>query len=59
MSDLKQQLEIIKQGIDEIIGEDDLINKLKSPFIMIIKTPIKHEISPIILIELIFSLKKK
>ena len=30
MDDFKKQLEIIKQGIDEIIGEDDLINKLKS-----------------------------
>tara|TARA_Y100001970_G_scaffold203167_1_gene247318 strand:+ start:475 stop:1671 length:1197 start_codon:yes stop_codon:yes gene_type:complete len=30
MNDFKKQLEIIKQGIDEIIGEDDLINKLKS-----------------------------
>ena len=29
MSDLKQQLEIIKQGIEEIIGEDDLVQKLK------------------------------
>ena len=36
-----------------------LINKLISPFIMIIKTPIKHEINPIILVKLIFSLKKK
>ena len=35
-----------------------LINKLISPFIMIIKTPIKHEINPIILVKLIFSLKK-
>ena len=25
----KKQIEIIKQGIDEIIGEDDLIEKLK------------------------------
>ena len=25
MDDFKKQLEIIKQGIDEIIGEDDLI----------------------------------
>ena len=30
MNDFKKQLEIIKQGIDEIIGEDDLIEKLKS-----------------------------
>ena len=30
MDDFKKQLEIIKQGIDEIIGEDDLINKLKT-----------------------------
>ena len=30
MDDFKKQLEIIKQGIDEIIGEDNLINKLKS-----------------------------
>ena len=29
MSDLKKQLEIIKQGIEEIIGEDDLVQKLK------------------------------
>ena len=27
--DLKKQIEIIKQGIDEIIGEGDLIEKLK------------------------------
>ena len=32
-------------------------NKFKSPFIMIAKTPIKHDTSPIILIRLIFSLK--
>ena len=30
MNDFKKQLEIIKQGIDEIIGEDNLIEKLKS-----------------------------
>ena len=30
MNDFKKQLKIIKQGIDEIIGEDDLIEKLKS-----------------------------
>jgi tyrosyl-tRNA synthetase len=29
MRDLKKQLEIIKQGIEEIIGEDDLVQKLK------------------------------
>ena len=27
--DYKKQLQIIKQGIDEIIGEDDLVQKLK------------------------------
>ena len=27
MSDLKKQLEIIKQGIEEIIGEDDLVQE--------------------------------
>ena len=32
-------------------------NKFKSPFIMIANTPIKHDINPIILIKLIFSLK--
>ena len=28
MSDLKKQIEIIKQGVDEIIGENDLIENL-------------------------------
>ena len=37
MNDFKKQLEIIKQGIDEIIGEDDLIEKLKSGKKLIIK----------------------
>ena len=27
--DPKNQIEIIKQGVDEIIGENDLIEKLK------------------------------
>tara|TARA_B100001094_G_scaffold166453_1_gene161110 strand:- start:136 stop:561 length:426 start_codon:yes stop_codon:yes gene_type:complete len=34
------------------------INKDKSPLIMIAKTPIKQEVSPIILKKFIFSLKK-
>ena len=33
--------------------------KFKLPFIMIMNTPIKHAINPIILVKLIFSLKKK
>ena len=37
MNDFKKQLEIIKQGIDEIIGEDDLIEKLKSGKTLTIK----------------------
>ena len=37
MSDLKQQLEIIKQGIEEIIGEDDLVQKLKDNKTLTIK----------------------
>jgi tyrosyl-tRNA synthetase len=37
MSDLKKQLEIIKQGIEEIIGEDDLVQKLKDNKTLIIK----------------------
>jgi len=37
MNDFKKQLEIIKQGIDEIIGENDLIEKLKSGKKLIIK----------------------
>ena len=37
MSDLKKQLEIIKQGIEEIIGEDDLVQKLKGNKILTIK----------------------
>ena len=37
MSDLKKQLEIIKQGIEEIIGEDDLVQKLKDNKILTIK----------------------
>ena len=35
--DYKKQLEIIKQGIDEIIGEDDLVQKLKDKKILTIK----------------------
>ena len=34
------------------------INKLISPLIIIVKTPIKQDMRPIILIKLIFSLKK-
>ena len=37
MSDLKKQLEIIKQGIEEIIGEDDLVQKLKDNETLTIK----------------------
>ena len=37
MSDLKKQLEIIKQGIEEILGEDDLVQKLKDNKILTIK----------------------
>ena len=37
MSDLKKQLEIIKQGIEEIIGEDDLFQKLKDNKTLTIK----------------------
>ena len=37
MSDLKKQLEIIKQGIEEIIGEDDLVQKLKENKTLTIK----------------------
>ena len=33
-------------------------NKFKSPFIIIIKTPIRQETSPVIFVKLIFSLKK-
>ena len=44
---------------DNVADEKVIAHIHESPFIMIIKTPIKHEISPIILIELIFSLKKK
>ena len=36
-----------------------LINKFKSPFIMIVKTPIKHAINPIIFVKFTFSWKKK
>ena len=35
--DYKKQLQIIKQGIDEIIGEDDLVQKLKDNRILTIK----------------------
>ena len=35
--DYKKQLEIIKQGIDEIIGEDDLVKKLKANKTLTIK----------------------
>ncbi len=35
--DYKKQLQIIKQGIDEIIGEDDLVQKLKDKKILTIK----------------------
>ena len=34
--DYKKQLQIIKQGIDEIIGEDDLVQKLKDKKILTI-----------------------
>ena len=37
MGDLKKQLEIIKQGIEEIIGEDDLVQKLKDNKTLTIK----------------------
>ena len=37
LCDLKKQLEIIKQGIEEIIGEDDLVQKLKDNKILTIK----------------------
>ena len=37
MSDLQKQLEIIKQGIEEIIGEDDLVQKLKDNKTLTIK----------------------
>ena len=37
MSDLNKQLEIIKQGIEEIIGEDDLVQKLKDNKTLTIK----------------------
>ena len=37
MSDSKKQLEIIKQGIEEIIGEDDLVQKLKDNKTLTIK----------------------
>jgi len=37
MSDLKKQLEIIKQGTEEIIGEDDLVQKLKDNKTLTIK----------------------
>ena len=37
MSDLKKQLEIIKQRIEEIIGEDDLVQKLKDNKTLTIK----------------------
>ena len=35
--DYKKQLQIMKQGIDEIIGEDDLVQKLKDNKILTIK----------------------
>ena len=37
MNDYKKQLEIIKQGIEEIIGEDDLLNKLKAKKQLVVK----------------------
>ena len=37
MSDLKKQLEIIKQGIEEIIGKDNIVQKLKDNKILTIK----------------------
>ena len=37
MNDPKKQIEIIKQGIDEIIGEDDLFKKLKAGKKLIVK----------------------
>ena len=39
--------------------QDKLTNKFKLPFIIIVKTPIKHVINPITFVKLIFSLKKK
>ncbi len=37
MNDPKKQIEIIKQGIDEIIGEDDLFKKLEAGKKLIVK----------------------
>ena len=37
MNDYEKQLEIIKQGIEEIIGEDDLLNKLKTKKQLVVK----------------------
>ena len=37
MNDPKKQIEIIKQGIDEIIGEDDLFKKLESGKKLVVK----------------------
>ena len=37
MNDYKKQLEIIKPGIEEIIGEDDLVNKLKTKKQLVVK----------------------
>ena len=37
MNDYKKQVEIIKQGIEEIIGEDDLLNKLKAKKQLVVK----------------------
>ena len=50
---MKESLELIKRGIDEVLTEDDLVSKLKSkncpPAI-----PICPEHSEILLIKLIF-----
>jgi tyrosyl-tRNA synthetase len=37
MNDPKKQIEIIKQGIDEIIGEDHLFNKLEAGKKLVVK----------------------
>ena len=37
MNDPKKQIEIIKQGIDEIIGEDDLFKKLEAGKKLVVK----------------------
>ena len=47
--DYKKQLQIIKQGIDEIIGEDDLVQKLKDNKILTIKIGRAHVWTPVTL----------